>query len=197
MRSWSLEGLNSDLRKTLSFSSKCQVNFIPRGATCCVTPTHRIGHKKRVGVEWYRERVSHLLLPVHRCNQPQVARYASRSHTEYRGVVVEGNLHQRVFCLCERSSFQRRRKALPWWCIFHGLLRSQLWGCEKRIKDNIFNGQSAARVISVSRQERAESHKVTPANDFWSLPEENHNHQSLIETCKNELIQLTAAVQRC
>lgn len=125
MRSWSLEGLISDLRKTLSFSNKCQVNFIPRGASCCVTPsTHRIGQKKRVEVESYRERVSHLLLPVHRCDQPQVAHDASRSHTKYRGVVVKGNLHQRVFCLCKRSSFQRRRKASPWWCIFHGLF----WG---------------------------------------------------------------------
>lgn len=125
MRSWSLEGLISDLRKTLSFSNKCQVNFIPRGASCCVTPsTHRIGQKKRVEVESYRERVSHLLLPVHRCNQPQVAHDASRSHTKYRGVVVKGNLHQRVFCLCKRSSFQRRRKASPWWCIFHGFF----WG---------------------------------------------------------------------
>lgn len=72
---------------------------------------------------------------------------------------------------------------------------------KKRIKDNISNCQSVGRVISVSRQERAESRKVTLISAIAALVtfRGNHNYQSLIETCKNwweALIQLSAAVQR-
>lgn len=65
----------------------------------------------------------------------------------------------------------------PW-----AFLRSQLCACEKRIKDNISNFQSAGRVISVSRQERP---MISAAIAALVTFRGNHNYESLIETCKN------------
>lgn len=60
----------------------------------------------------YRESVGHLLLPVHRFEEPQVADYPSWGQAEDRGVVIQGNLHHGVFRLpTERYT---KRNMLPW-----------------------------------------------------------------------------------
>lgn len=47
----------------------------------------------------YRESIDHLLLPVHRFEEPQVADYPSWGQAEDHGVVIQGNRHHGVFCL--------------------------------------------------------------------------------------------------
>lgn len=72
---------------------------------CCHAGTN-------TGFETYRERIDHLLLPVHRFQEPQVADYPSWGQTKDRSVLIQGYLHHGVFGLqTERCT---KRDMLPW-----------------------------------------------------------------------------------
>lgn len=110
MRLWPLRGLISDLQKDPCFlQMPGQVDTRRRAKLWLLLPAgwnaEVINQPDTKRVEPYRKCVSHLLLPVHRCNQSQVAHDAGRGHTKHCGVLLQGNLHHRVFRLAREAFF--------------------------------------------------------------------------------------------
>lgn len=150
------------------------------------------GLTKKAELESYRKCISHLLLPIHRCNQSQVAYDASRGHTKYCDVVVKGNLHHRVFRLAREAFFLKEGGEM----CYHGDVFFMCFsevaaaGLRKRIKLHFqppksWHGNqhqsSGKRGGAVTWQRQIISAAVKALVMF----REKHIHQSLIETRKN------------
>lgn len=100
--------------------------------------------------EAYRESVGHLLLPVNRFEEFQVADYSRWGQAEYGSVVIQGNRHHGVFRLpTERHT---ERSMLPWQsqCFIFFIFfyfQAAAVGLRKPIKQYILICQRVEKVI--------------------------------------------------
>lgn len=197
MRLWPLKGLISDLQEDPCFllqmpgqvsltvgqncDFSCPQNFTWRSSSSLT--------QKKIELESYRKCISHLFLPIHRCNQFQVAYDASWGHTKYCGVVVEGNLHHRVFRLArEAFFFQKERGEMCYhgdvfFMSFSEVAAAGLRKCihfqlPKSWHGNHHHRRSSGGAVEWQRQ------IISRAIKALVMFREKHIHQSLIETYK-------------